>query len=230
MVQTWDNDPGTYQHTIQQAAIAGFEFLNPISPSIIDFGNVAVGSTSIEQFTITNYWDSELTGMIYSFPGFETSDSFSVPAFNSQNVEVSFSPTELSDYYGDIIISTNSLTFPVVYITVSGSGTATDVTDELVMSNSMITSNYPNPFNPTTSIDFYVRNDTQVTITIFNAKGQKVKTLIDEFKQAGNYSAVWNGEDEMGTSVSSGLYFANMNTAEDSNGKYTSTKKMLLLK
>jgi len=89
----------------------------------------------------------------------------------------------------------------------------------------MLKANYPNPFNPSTTIDFTLAQPGAVKIDIFNIKGQKVKTLIDDAFAKGSHSIVWNGTDNIGKPVSSGLYFYKMSTAE-----YTSTRKMLLMK
>jgi flagellar hook assembly protein FlgD len=64
-----------------------------------------------------------------------------------------------------------------------------------------------------------------VNIDIFNIRGQKVKTLVNEHQDAGNHYAVWNGEDDNGSSVGSGIFFYKMRA-----GKFTSTKKMILMK
>ncbi len=85
--------------------------------------------------------------------------------------------------------------------------------------------NYPNPFNPSTSIAFDLSQPENVCIDIYNVKGQKVKTLTNQFYQAGSHSVMWNGQDDNNQNVSSGIYFFNMRS-----GKYTSTRKMILLK
>jgi len=85
--------------------------------------------------------------------------------------------------------------------------------------------NYPNPFNPETTISFTVKAATPVTVEIYNTKGQKVKTLVNETKAQGNHTVNWNGTDDNGTKVSGGVYLYRM-----SSGKYTSTKKMIMLK
>ncbi len=85
--------------------------------------------------------------------------------------------------------------------------------------------NYPNPFNPETSIAFDLASAGNVEINIYNAKGQKVKTLISEFKNPGSYKAVWNGKDSNNQNCGSGIYFYKMKS-----GKYTSTGKMILMK
>jgi hypothetical protein len=85
--------------------------------------------------------------------------------------------------------------------------------------------NYPNPFNPRTTIRYSVKEATPVTIGIYNVKGQLVKTLVSEDKAAGNHSIAWDGVDNNNQAVSSGVYFYKMNA-----GTYSSTKKMILMK
>ncbi len=85
--------------------------------------------------------------------------------------------------------------------------------------------NYPNPFNPNTTIKYSVKKASPVSITIYNLKGQLVKTLVDEIMNAGEYNVLWNGTDDSNRSVTSGVYFCNMKA-----GQYTSTRKMILLK
>jgi hypothetical protein len=88
-----------------------------------------------------------------------------------------------------------------------------------------LSQNYPNPFNPETTIDYSVREAGNVTIDVYNIKGQKVKTLVNDHRANGEYSVIWDGTDDNGNSVSSGVYHYRMRTK---NG--TDTKKMVLLK
>jgi len=85
--------------------------------------------------------------------------------------------------------------------------------------------NYPNPFNPVTFIDFSLENPGKVNIEIYNLKGQKVKSLVNDSFAAGRHSIEWNGKDDNKRVVTSGIYLYKMTT-----DRYTSTKKMLLLK
>ncbi len=96
--------------------------------------------------------------------------------------------------------------------------------DVAVVNNSLL-GNYPNPFNPETTISFTLKNPGHVTLDIFNLKGQKVKTLVNEYKASGRHDIVWNGTDQNNSNVASGIYFYKMR-----NGKYSSTKKMILMK
>jgi photosystem II stability/assembly factor-like uncharacterized protein len=85
---------------------------------------------------------------------------------------------------------------------------------------------YPNPFNPSTTISFSIPNESKVELAVFNIKGQKVKILTNNEFNKGNHSVSWDGVDESGKPVSSGVYFYKLNV----NGKSESVQKMLLLK
>jgi hypothetical protein len=85
--------------------------------------------------------------------------------------------------------------------------------------------NYPNPFNPKTTVKYAMARDTKVTIQIYNLLGQRIRTLIDSDQTAGYKSIDWDGANNDGIAVCSGVYFYQMK-AED----FVSTKKMLLLK
>ncbi len=85
--------------------------------------------------------------------------------------------------------------------------------------------NYPNPFNPSTTISSSIPNDSYIELSIFNIKGQKVKQLVSDHISAGEHSVIWNGKDSNNKSVASGIYFYKLST-----GKSSAMKKMLLLK
>ncbi|MCD4650499.1 MAG: carboxypeptidase regulatory-like domain-containing protein [Candidatus Cloacimonetes bacterium] len=91
--------------------------------------------------------------------------------------------------------------------------------------STQLVGNYPNPFNPETAINFTLKETQKVTIDVYNARGQKVKTLAQGEYATGSYSVVWLGVDDNNKKVSSGIYFYRMKT-----GRYTSTKKMILMK
>ena len=85
--------------------------------------------------------------------------------------------------------------------------------------------NYPNPFNLETIINYNLSNPGMVNLSIYNIKGELIKTLLNEKEKAGERSVLWNGKDNYQKQVSSGIYLYKMKA-----GKYTSTKKMILLK
>ena len=87
--------------------------------------------------------------------------------------------------------------------------------------------NYPNPFNPTTTIKYSVGNSgvINVKLVIYNILGQRVKTLVNDAKSPGQYSAIWNGRNDAGVEVSSGVYLYLFKA-----GDFVETKKMIFLK
>lgn len=85
--------------------------------------------------------------------------------------------------------------------------------------------NAPNPFNPTTRINYDLPKATHVNLTVFNVLGQTVTTLKDGFMEAGSHSITWNGTDNGGATVASGIYFYRIE-ADD----FQATKKMMMLK
>lgn len=85
--------------------------------------------------------------------------------------------------------------------------------------------NYPNPFNPSTIIEFNLETGSTISIDIFNLLVQKIKSIQNGYLTNGKYSVKWNGKDEKGKSVGSGLYFARI-----SDGKMSVTQKLILEK
>lgn len=85
--------------------------------------------------------------------------------------------------------------------------------------------NYPNPFNPETTIRFGIPEKNHVTVTVYDLMGRKVKTLMNAIKPAGQYQTVWDGMDDAGNPVVSGIYFY-----EVRNGNDSQIRKMTLLK
>ncbi len=88
-----------------------------------------------------------------------------------------------------------------------------------------LNANYPNPFNPTTTLSFSIPSHELVSLTIYNMLGQEITTLVNSTLDAGDHSYVWNGRDAAGNIVSSGVYFYTMKA-----GNYTSTQKMVFMK
>jgi hypothetical protein len=91
--------------------------------------------------------------------------------------------------------------------------------------NLNLAQNYPNPFNPTTKIEYSVQTTENIQIKIYNSVGQLVKSLINETKTPGEYSVIWESEDDNGKKVASGVYFYQLQTKD-----FVSSKKMILLK
>ncbi len=88
-----------------------------------------------------------------------------------------------------------------------------------------LSQNYPNPFNPTTNIEYSLPYAAQVQFEVYNTLGQRVRTLVSEYQEAGSYTVSWDSRDDAGNRVSSGVYFYRLRTED-----FVQTRKMLLLK
>ena len=72
--------------------------------------------------------------------------------------------------------------------------------------------NYPNPFNPSTTISFSLARDSQTSIKVFNIQGKQIATLLNEHKKSGNHTITWDGKDQNGRDVASGIYYYRLET------------------
>ena len=96
---------------------------------------------------------------------------------------------------------------------------------ENIPSTFSLSQNYPNPFNPVTKLDYNLPLRSKVNISIYNVLGQEIKILVNGVKEYGYHSITWNGQDNLGKEMASGVYFARIT----SQG-FTKTRKMLLVK
>ncbi len=103
----------------------------------------------------------------------------------------------------------------------------TDIPDDnpVLPNPASLEQNFPNPFNPTTSIRFVVNQPSIVKITVFNILGQEVEVLLDDFRSIGAHSVEWNGINSNSKSMPAGVYFYRLQI-----GSYSETRKMVLLK
>jgi hypothetical protein len=105
-------------------------------------------------------------------------------------------------------------------------GTISSVEGTLTVPTSFaVSQNYPNPFNPSTNIDYAVSKPSFVSVKVYNLLGQEVRRLVSEEKGVGVYQATWDGKDNVGTEVPSGMYLYKMVA-----GSFSETKKMMFMK
>jgi 1,4-alpha-glucan branching enzyme len=142
------------------------------------------------------------------------------------------------DYFsGDSIIVTNPLPITLapgefhIYTTVKlplpekGIVESIDKNSLAVVKDYKLFQNYPNPFNPSTEIKYQVLNQSKVIIKIYDILGNTVKTLTNNITAPGNYNVFWNGDNDFGKKVTSGVYFCRMEA-----GIYIQTIKLMLMK
>jgi len=140
--------------------------------------------------------------------------------FEGQN----FQPEQLP--YAHAYDSTTSLYAVVEYAILISPKTSSVAEEETSIPGYFeLLSNFPNPFNNQTVIKYTLSKPVEVSLTIYNILGQKVRTLIQDEKQSGTMSVAWNGKDDSGKEVSSGIYFYRLKA-----GEYSQTRRMILLK
>jgi flagellar hook assembly protein FlgD len=97
--------------------------------------------------------------------------------------------------------------------------------EEILATGPSLIGNYPNPCNPRTMIVFAMRTAEQVSLKIYDVRGNLVRDLVDEIRAAGRQETAWDGADAAGRAVASGTYFARMTTATE-----TSTRPLTLVR
>lgn len=193
-------DMGAYEYYI---FIADFEAAPTSGPAPLDvqFTDLSIGNPSSWQ------WDFDNDGTIDSYEQnpqwiYEEAGTYSVSLSIDDGINQS---TEVKTDY----ITVNQVSSQ----------------EEIVALKTELYGNYPNPFNPSTTINFSIEQNQQVELAIYNLKGQKVKQLVCDQVLAGQHSVIWNGKNNNGKSVSSGIYFYKLKT-----DNFEKTKKMILMK
>lgn len=97
--------------------------------------------------------------------------------------------------------------------------------DSALPNTTSLSKNYPNPFNPSTTIEYSISNPGQVSLVVYDLNGSTVKTLVNDFAGRNNYSVTWDGKNDNGQQVASGQYFYVMQAPG-----FTSTEYMTLIK
>lgn len=225
---------GTNNNTKADVMLQYLNFLiGDLAPNIvasadqIDFGIIAPNYTHTFELEITNqgYETLSISDILISGEGFNYygTTQFDLEHSQLQILEIEFEADELGQFSGELSILSNDPDTPELLIPLTAE-CLTDADDDLIVTTSKLIGNYPNPFNPSTTISFELaaENTENTRIEIYNLKGQKVK----EFSNLQNQTSVtWNGVDNNNQPVSSGIYFYKLKS-----GNYTSTKKMILLK
>jgi len=187
--------------------------INLYHPSMDAFiiGNFGVTQLSaLPNFSRTGWWYDYFTG-----------DSINVTSNTNLTDSVTLAPGDFKIY------TTSKLPAPEPGILLD----VEKIGDQLPVEFNL-EQNYPNPFNPNTVIRYSIPNFTQsgqsgsrVILKVFDVLGKEIKTLINKDQSSGTYEVVWNGDDDLGNKVSTGIYFYRI-----SSGNFIETKKMMLIK
>ena len=151
--------------------------------------------------------------------------NYVLPAGESMEISIAFRPLEEGVFAGFLIVSSDDPAAMQVNIPLMASATPVSNENQVNPVITELKGNYPNPFNPNTTIRFSLKERGKVSIDIYNILGQKVKTLVNGDLPAGVHNLSWNGLDENKRPVASGVYFYKMQS-----GSYSNTRKMILMK
>ncbi len=195
--------------------------------SMIEFTDVQANTEVSREFVIQNAGNETLTGSIIMPDGFTLveSQNFAIEASESQVFTVLHTAVEGEELTESITINSNDPHNNSHTVVVTVSNVLDNDENNILPVETALNGNYPNPFNPTTTISFSLKENSDVVLHIYNILGQKVTTVVDEYRNAGNHTITWKGTDSNNRKVSSGVYFYRMET-----DNYVKTKKMLLMK
>jgi len=199
--------------------IRGMEFELNYNPELVDIqtpylidtqGNVMISSNMVAEGTkkviVTDMQGKtiEPVGDVYlSIPFLFKGSNYDVGQVEIDNINVAGFAGDLIDYVSRSAIS--------------------DV--KLIPSDFLLQQNFPNPFNPSTEIRFDLPEEGHVELSVFNMQGQKVRTLESGIMTPGYHAIIWNGTNNNGSRVSTGMYFYSIQT-----NKFQAVRKMLFLK
>ncbi|MFQ6613540.1 MAG: LamG-like jellyroll fold domain-containing protein [Fidelibacterota bacterium] len=170
---------------------------------------LVVNTPDTSTTTFTCYFDGNLVGAdSYSDTGIDQADAGKFGIFSMQ-----MDADGIAGYFDNVMVTANEaltvdpITSPVLPVEIS------------------LEQNYPNPFNPSTSIAFQLGTDRVVSLDVINIRGEQVKNLVEGYLPANRYRVEWDGRDESGRFVPSGVYLYTLN-----DGQRIISKKMLLVK
>ncbi len=177
-------------------------------PELLEVG-ISMGGTDPSDFTIIS-GDTPL-----ELPQNWDSYHYDLDAYSNELIRVGFRCTSSQTFFAMIDA-----------IMIMNDGAALSEEEQVIIpETTALRGNYPNPFNPETTISFDVKENSTVTIDVYNIRGQRVNRIVEGDYNAGRHSIVWDGSDDSGSQVSSGVYFYRMQS-----GSYAKTKKMILMK
>lgn len=108
---------------------------------------------------------------------------------------------------------------------------STNIDDRsIIIEKYILNDNYPNPFNPTTNISYYLSQNAHVQLSVFDMKGKIVQSLINMNQSKGTHLTTWNGMDSNGVLQAAGVYYYQLKVLNNGTLHYLTTKKMVLLK
>ena len=193
----------------------------PLHVDALEYGSVFVGETATQIMEIYNYSDNELTGMMFPPVGFTAPADFSVAPHSIQDVEIGFAPQQAGNYSDLLIVTTSNPDYATFFINMSGEGLINNNAEaNEIAPIAEIIGNYPNPFNPETTLVYSLAEAASITLGIYNIKGEEVVVLQQGYMAAGEHRLIWQAEN-----LPAGVYLARL-----VSNNYNTEHKLILLK
>lgn len=194
----------------------------------LEFESISIDTTSTMSVFVTNVGQATLhiTEVTSDNVNFTVNNNpVSIAPSQTSEVEITFAPVSAGEKSGNITIKSNDPNRPELDIAVTGVATDSVGIGDILPRITKLIGNYPNPFNPSTVIEFSLEKEMFVNLSIYNIKGEKISTIINSKMSAGNHKINWNGLDGSRRGLSAGIYFYSMKTPH-----YNKVKRMLLIK
>ncbi|KAA3600444.1 MAG: T9SS C-terminal target domain-containing protein [Calditrichaeota bacterium] len=198
-----------------------FNLINPTN------NDTLINLTDTIEFEWNSSYDVDNTNLVYDLKIFNSTYDTTISNIADTTLSLQNTFEELSDFHwfvevsdGEFVVSSSDTFKFTNPMAVKLSNFENQIPDLFVLHQ-----NYPNPFNPKTNIRFDLPENSQVKLKIYNLLGQEVRTLINEEMSAGFKSVIWNGKNNSGNFISSGIYVYQIIT-----DKHIKSKKMLFLK
>ncbi|MCK4653887.1 MAG: carboxypeptidase regulatory-like domain-containing protein [Candidatus Cloacimonetes bacterium] len=226
-----DVDPGTYTLTCEKE---GYETYTQEDIVVVSYDVITIDIQLQHMYNPPQGLTYQVTGSNVVLQWNEPEEPTGLTGYNIYRNDELYGNTTYT-WFSDMGVPAGTYTYYVtalyfvIYESISSNEVIVEVVSaggNLIPTITELTGNYPNPFNPTTTISFSLEEPCHVTLAVFNIKGKKIRDLVDAELKAAYHSITWNGKDNNDKPASSGVYFYKMKAG----GRYTSTKKMILMK
>lgn len=227
------NDMGAYGGPLRYPEFIPFSSLKLIFPvDPLSYRKVPAGDSVILKLPVQNL--SDVAGLIDSVFcrtthfTYRLKDQlpFTVNSFRHDTLKISITPALKGSFRDTLYVYHNDTTIVSPQLIIISGTVVTDIPGEPTKALGYnLDQNFPNPFNPVTTIKFSIPNGGLVNLSVFNLLGQEVRTLISKFLAPGEHIASWNGKDNYGRPLSSGLYIYRLIA-----GSFNVSRQMMLIK
>lgn len=195
-----------------------------VLPLKVEFDSTLINTSSSSQIYIANSGSAQLNidSIIISDPGFSLNiNNVSIEPYSSIKTILQFIPDSIKNYNASLKVYTSAGTEEVVLKGIGKDNTVNVENEKITPLTFSLAQNYPNPFNPSTTISWQSPVSSWQTLKIFDVLGREIETLVNEYKEAGIHSTLYN----VNSTLPSGIYFYRLQV-----GDFVQTKKMTLLK